>query len=110
MSVFQEIIETLALIPTPLAAAQPSPITSNSPSQNTQQQARLQEPYKQEASTSAKALTAATTTTEWLYARDRYIGHIMACKACFAPTERYCATGAELRQQYNQTSMEQSPK
>lgn len=105
MSVFQEIIETLALIPTPLAAAQPSPITSNSPSQNILQQTGLQEPHKQEASTSAKALTAATATAEWLYARDRYIGHTMACQACYAPTERYCATGAELRQQYNGTPM-----
>ncbi len=52
------------------------------------------------------ANTAATASPEWRLARDNYIGHLMACRACHAPTGRYCASGAELRQQYNQASME----
>ncbi len=45
--------------------------------------------------------TAATASPEWIAARDQYIGHLMTCRACYAPTSRYCATGADLRQRYN---------
>ena len=45
--------------------------------------------------------TAATASPEWITARDQYIHHLMPCRACHAPTGRYCATGADLRQRYN---------
>ena len=46
------------------------------------------------------ALTAATATPEWRPAHDRYVNHLMLCRACHAPKGRYCVTGAELRQRY----------
>lgn len=51
-------------------------------------------------------LTVVMATPEWVVARDQYISHLMACRACYAPTNRYCATGAKLRQCYEQTPME----
>ena len=53
--------------------------------------------------------TAATASPEWITARDRYIHHLMPCRACHAPTGRYCATGADLRQRYNAVTEEQAP-
>lgn len=50
--------------------------------------------------------TAATASPEWHQARDLYIGHLMRCLACYAPTVRYCVTGAALRLRYDDTSME----
>ncbi|RJG09290.1 hypothetical protein D3879_22715 [Pseudomonas cavernicola] len=50
--------------------------------------------------------TAATASPDWLLVRDRHIGHLMACRACYAPTGRYCVVGAELYQQYRDTEME----
>lgn len=50
--------------------------------------------------------TAATASPEWRQSRDRYISHLMACRACHAPTGRYCANGATLRDQYDNTPME----
>jgi hypothetical protein len=47
--------------------------------------------------------TAATATPEWRAARDQYLSHVMTCRACHAPTGRYCQTGAELRAIYNAT-------
>lgn len=47
--------------------------------------------------------TAATATPEWREARDQYISHAMTCRACYAPTGRYCQTGAELRAIYDAT-------
>ncbi|GAB3473935.1 hypothetical protein [Azotobacter salinestris] len=47
--------------------------------------------------------TAATASPEWLEVRDQYIGHLMACRACYAPTGRHCAVGAELRAIYDST-------
>ncbi|WP_231669748.1 hypothetical protein [Pseudomonas lini] len=52
---------------------------------------------------------AATASPEWREARDQYHCHLFACRACFAPADRYCVTGVELRQQYNQTPMEPRP-
>tara|TARA_R110001599_G_scaffold86669_1_gene232241 strand:+ start:63345 stop:63719 length:375 start_codon:yes stop_codon:yes gene_type:complete len=51
-------------------------------------------------------LTAATASPEWHKAREQYINHLMGCRACHAPTSRYCVTGADLRQQYTVTPME----
>ena len=53
--------------------------------------------------------TAATASPEWITARDQYIHHLMPCRACHAPTGRYCATGADLRQRYNAVTEEQAP-
>lgn len=50
-------------------------------------------------------LTAHTASPEWRQARDRYIGHLMACPSCYAPVGHYCATGDHLRQRYNDTPM-----
>jgi hypothetical protein len=50
--------------------------------------------------------TAATATPEWIAARDQWHSHLMACRACYAPTGRYCVTGSDLRQRYNSTAME----
>lgn len=53
-------------------------------------------------------LSAATAAPEWIAARNQYINHLMLCRACHAPTGRYCAPGAELRQRYEQTPMERA--
>lgn len=62
---------------------------------------------EQQASTPPPhTLTAATASPEWRQARDLYINHLMGCRACYAPTGRYCPTGADLRQHYGNTPME----
>lgn len=63
----------------------------------------------QEYNRARSALTAATATSEWRQAHNRYVNHLMLCRACHAPTIRYCVTGVELRQQYDQTPMESRP-
>lgn len=50
--------------------------------------------------------TAATAAPAWLTARDQYLSHAMTCRACHAPTGRYCPAGAELRATYDTTPME----
>lgn len=50
--------------------------------------------------------TAATATPEWRHSRDQHMNHLMACRACYAPTGRYCQTGDELRATYVSTPME----
>lgn len=54
-------------------------------------------------------LSATTALPEWRHARDCYIGHLMTCRACHAPTGRYCPAGANLRTVYNSTPMELIP-
>lgn len=49
--------------------------------------------------------TAATSSPEWLAARDAIYHHLMLCRSCYAPTGRHCLAGAELRQRYDQTPM-----
>ncbi|GEM_PF-1341244 len=51
-------------------------------------------------------VTAATASNEWCQARDQYLNHLMACRACYAPTGRHCAAGSALSQQYRSTPME----
>lgn len=53
--------------------------------------------------------SAAMASSEWREVRDQYHRHLLACRACYAPADRYCVTGAELRQRYNQTLMEPRP-
>jgi hypothetical protein len=52
---------------------------------------------------------AANATPEWRHARDRYLNHIMTCRACYAPTARYCLAGADLCASYENTPMEAHP-
>jgi hypothetical protein len=52
-------------------------------------------------SSAAVQLCAYTTSTEWRHARDLYIGHLMICRSCYAPTGHYCRVGSQLRAQYN---------
>ncbi|VVM98938.1 hypothetical protein [Pseudomonas fluorescens] len=52
---------------------------------------------------------AANATPEWRHIRDQYINHVMTCRACYAPTARYCLAGADLRKAYDRTPME-SPR
>ncbi len=66
-------------------------------------------PTREQTDSPAHILTAATASPEWLLARDQYMGHLMTCATCYAPTGRYCATGADLRQQYQFTPMEPTP-
>lgn len=47
--------------------------------------------------------SAATASPEWCRVRDHFHGHLFACPACYAPSDRYCETGVELRGQYNAT-------
>ena len=49
--------------------------------------------------------TAATAAPAWQNARDQYLNHIMACRACHAPARHYCPTGRELHTTYNHTPM-----
>ena len=53
-------------------------------------------------------LTVGMATPEWVAARDQFINHLMACRACYAPTNRYCVTGTQLRQCYDQTQMQRT--
>ena len=50
--------------------------------------------------------TAATATPEWLAVRDRFIKHLMRCRACHTPSNRYCLEGTQLRQAYNRMCAE----
>ncbi|QWV19232.1 hypothetical protein KQ248_05405 [Stutzerimonas zhaodongensis] len=47
--------------------------------------------------------TAATALSDWLTARDQFYQHLMTCRACHAPAGRYCPSGSDLRQHYNNT-------
>ncbi|RWU19221.1 hypothetical protein DM813_23230 [Pseudomonas alkylphenolica] len=59
-------------------------------------------PYKNEPQYLHRSTTIADP--QWCQAHDLYIGHLMSCRSCHAPTNRYCTTGAELRDQYNAAS------
>jgi hypothetical protein len=54
-------------------------------------------------------LSADTASPTWRHARDMYINHLMTCRSCHAPKDRYCAAGAELRNRYNATPLGASP-
>jgi hypothetical protein len=40
---------------------------------------------------------------EWRQTYEPYIGHLMTCRSCYAPTGHYCTTGARMRSRYNAT-------
>lgn len=50
-------------------------------------------------------ITAASASPVWLLARDNFLGHLMGCDSCHAPTNRYCTVGAQLRTMYNDAPM-----
>ncbi|MNF32192.1 hypothetical protein D3C84_129740 [compost metagenome] len=54
-------------------------------------------------------LTAVTASPEWREVRDRFHSHLKICSDCYAPKNRYCAAGSDLRQRYDQTPMEPAP-
>lgn len=50
------------------------------------------------------ANTSVTASMEWLRARDHFYQHLTTCRACNAPSERYCVNGRDLRHNYNSIS------
>lgn len=63
-------------------------------------------PVEEETEPQLTVHTAATASADWLTARDRLYQHLMACRACHAPAGRYCPSGSDLCQHYNDTSQE----
>lgn len=55
----------------------------------------------EEGKPSHHIFTAATASPGWRHTRDQYLNHLMVCRACHAPTSRYCPAGTELRADYN---------
>jgi len=116
MSILNQIAESLGLIE-PAPASTPiqqaaSSITETDrpePPQGNTVSIIGNTPTREEADSPAYILTAATASPDWLLARDQYMGHLMTCATCYAPMGRYCATGADLRQQYQFTPMEPTP-
>lgn len=60
-------------------------------------------PVEKEAEPQRTAHTAAMASAVWLAARDQLYQHLMTCRACHAPAGRYCPSGSDLRQHYNNT-------
>ncbi|MEH6389654.1 MAG: hypothetical protein V7772_17485 [Pseudomonas profundi] len=107
MSVIRQLAESLELLSEPKPAPQPpAPVTPAQPAAN---DSTTPEDEQQDSTPPRHTLTAATASPEWRQARDLYINHLMGCRACHASTSRYCATGADLRQQYTITPMERTP-
>ena len=50
-------------------------------------------------------MNATTASPEWRQTREQYLNHIMVCRACYAPTSRYCLAGAVLRAAYDRIPM-----
>jgi hypothetical protein len=63
-------------------------------------------PVEEEAKPQRTVDTATTTSADWLTARDQLYQHLMTCMACHAPAGRYCPSGSDLRQHYNDISQE----
>lgn len=63
-------------------------------------------PVEEDAEPQRTVHTAATASVDWLTVRDQLYQHLMACRACHAPAGRYCPSGSNLRQHYNDTSQE----
>lgn len=53
-----------------------------------------------DATDNPRSFILTTATHEWRHARDKYISHLMSCRACHAPAQRYCPAGAALRLAY----------
>jgi hypothetical protein len=53
--------------------------------------------------------TAATASPAWIAARDAFHNHLWSCHDCHAPTDRYCATGADRRATYDRAALESAP-
>ncbi|MNZ12503.1 hypothetical protein D3C78_293810 [compost metagenome] len=63
-------------------------------------------PVEEDAEPQRTVHTAATASTDWLTARNQFYQHLMTCRACHAPAGRYCPSGSNLQQHYNDTSQE----
>lgn len=63
-------------------------------------------PIEEDAEPQRTVHTAATASVDWLTARDQLYQHLMTCRACHAPAGRYCPSGSDLRQHYNDISQE----
>lgn len=61
-------------------------------------------PIEEDAEPQRTIHTAATASSGWLRARDLFYQHLMICRTCHAPTGRYCRSGSDLRQHYDDTS------
>lgn len=73
------------------------PLIRSNPAWVQEQPAPASSAPEQEYNRARCALTAATATPEWCRAYDRYLNHLMLCRACHAPIGRYCVTAIELR-------------
>lgn len=60
-------------------------------------------PVEEDTESQRTVHTAATASVDWLTARDQFYQHLMTCRACHAPAGRYCPSGSDLRQHYNNT-------
>lgn len=47
------------------------------------------------------AANNAEWVSRWKAAHEPFINHLMGCRSCHAPRDRYCNTGKDLRQAYN---------
>jgi hypothetical protein len=83
---------------------QPAPPPAT-PANSAANDSTVPETEQQSITPTRHTLTAATALPEWRQARDQYINHLTDCRTCHAPTSRYCAIGADLRQQYTVTPM-----
>ncbi len=103
MSVLADLTARLGLLDEP----QPAPVTTAlaKPNESAANESIAPDTLKQSIEPLGYTLTAATASPEWRQARDLYLQHLMTCRACHAPTNRYCKSGTNLRQHYDNTSM-----
>jgi len=108
MGVIAQLTATMGMIGT-LVPAQPSSVDNCRNIESEQSRARSTSTQAPARTTNANPYrhvpTAAIASPEWLQARNQYIDHLMGCKACHAPTGRYCNIGGHMLQQYNQTPL-----
>ena len=101
MSVLADLTARLGLLDEPAPAreslAKPHPKAAN--------ESIVPDAPEQSVEPLGYTLTAATASPEWRQARDLYLQHLTTCRACHAPTNRYCMTGSGLRQLYENTKM-----
>lgn len=103
MSVLADLTARLGLLDEPQPATATTALTK--PTESAANESIAPDTLKQSVEPLGYTLTAATASPEWREARDLYIEHLMTCRACHAPTIRYCVMGASLRQQYENTPM-----
>lgn len=120
MSVLADLTARLGLLNDlqPATTTTTTTTTLTKPNESAANESIAPDTLKQGVEPLGYTLTAATASPEWRQARDLYLQHLMTCRACHAPTTRYCDIGACLHHQYEstpmlsvlvQTSMEESP-